>query len=342
MAVTFWFLFITGCSLHTAHAFSTTGAQWTTPERRSTISSSNSRTDTADFEMMQEDIPEGEEARLKLAPVFLGTLLGLVVALTSTTLPAGANADWPLWNYEGQQQWNADFPLCNGKAQSPIEIEKREESFDGKESLWQRMSYKAHSSSEIFNNKGKNVQVNGDFGTLRLPDGDYEVKQFHFHFPSEHTVNGKFGAGELHIVHQKKGSSGNNGLAVVGIILDEQSDPGIRQLPEVRFLQQLGFGTYNGLPSTAGSSSTVGLLDLNSFANELKGGFIHYTGSLTTPPCAEQVHWYVCNKFVPVSKAMIKSFSERFPENNRHVQLPYGRELVENSIEVIGEFVDLV
>jgi len=50
----------------------------------------------------------------------------------------------------------------------------------------------------------------------------------------------------------------------------------------------------------------------------------------------------VCNKSVPVSKAMIKSFSERFPENNRHVQLPNGRELVENSIEVIGEFQDLM
>merc|ERR1719215_339505 len=192
----------------------------------------------------------------------------------------------------------------------PIDLSPSAVSSSSKENLVSLMSYKPLDGLEVFNNGGKNVQVNGGFGSLKLPDGEYEVKQFHFHFPSEHTVNGKLGAGELHVVHQKKGSSGTDGLAVVGIILDEQQGVPNRSLPEVRFMEQLGFGVYKGLPGTGSAAPVEGGLDLNSFASEFAGGFVHYTGSLTTPPCAENVHWYVCNKSVPVSKAMIKSFSE--------------------------------
>merc|ERR1712107_690716 len=186
----------------------------------------------------------------------------------------------------------------------------------------------------IFNNGGKNVQVNGGFGTFKLPDGDYEVKQFHFHFPSEHEVDGKLAAGELHIVHQKKGSSGTDGLAVVGIVLDQQSNAA--ETPETKFLNQLGFGTE--LPGKNSKTTVAEPLDLNSFANEFAGGFYHYTGSLTTPPCAEKVHWYVCQKTVPVNKAVVDSFKARFPENNRPVQPLNTRKLVASSLSVPGEF----
>merc|ERR1711972_847518 len=140
--------------------------------------------------------------------------------------------------------------------------------------------------------------------------------------------------GELHIVHQRKGASGTDGLAVVGVILEEQSNPA--DTPETTFLKQLGFGTE--LPGKRSITTVAEPLDLNNFANEYMGGFYHYTGSLTTPPCAEKVHWYVCQKTTPVSKAMINSFKARFPENNRPVQPLNTRKLVANDIVVPGEF----
>jgi len=262
-------------------------------------------------------------------------LLGLLVAVTGTSQPALADAKGA-WGYKDpNKEWNAAFPACNGKEQSPIDLKTSDEALIASESLVPRLFYKPLEETEIFNNGARNVQVNGGFGTFKLPDGEYEVKQFHFHFPAEHPVNGKLAAGELHIVHQKKGASGTDGLAVVGIVLEEQGMPN-ESSPEFKFLRQLGFGTE--LPGKRSITTVAEPLDLNSFASEFMGGFYHYTGSLTTPPCAERVHWYVCNKTATVSKAMVKSFQARFPENNRPVQPLNARKLVANEIVVPGEF----
>lgn len=45
----------------------------------------------------------------------------------------------------------------------------------------------------------------------------YTLLQFHFHTPSEHTVNGKHFDMEMHMVHKDK--DGN--LAVVGILINK-------------------------------------------------------------------------------------------------------------------------
>eukprot|EP00666_Eupelagonemidae_sp_cell4sb_P015418 gene15418-19021_t len=52
----------------------------------------------------------------------------------------------------------------------------------------------------------------------------YEALQFHFHFPSEHTVDGVSYDGELHIVHRRVGTSGLDDLLVVGVMLDATDD----------------------------------------------------------------------------------------------------------------------
>ena len=45
----------------------------------------------------------------------------------------------------------------------------------------------------------------------------YHLKQFHFHTPSEHTVNGKHAPMEIHLVHQ----SDDQSLAVIGVLVQE-------------------------------------------------------------------------------------------------------------------------
>mmetsp|Transcript_111987 Transcript_111987/g.281866 ORF Transcript_111987/g.281866 Transcript_111987/m.281866 type:complete len:334 (+) Transcript_111987:75-1076(+) len=326
-------LLVAGCLLGAAHAFSTPAARGGVPERGPAFSGGGA----ADLQRLAEPqvaASQPEEPSSRLGPLIFGALLGLVVAVTGASQPALADAK--AWGYKDPNtEWSADFAACSGKEQSPIDLKASDVSGTASESLASRLSYKPLEKAEIFNNGGKNVQVNGGFGTFKLPDGDYEVKQFHFHFPSEHKVDGKLAAGELHIVHQKKGASGTDGLAVVGIVLDEQGSPD-ESAPEFKFLKQLGFGTE--LPGAGSKNQVAEPLDLNNFANEFGGGFKHYTGSLTSPPCAEKVHWYVCNKTVPVSKAMVKTFQARFPENNRPVQPLNVRKLVANEITVPGEF----
>ena len=56
--------------------------------------------------------------------------------------------------------------------------------------------------------------------TVADPDGDnlppYTPLQFHFHYPSEHSVDGELMDAEMHIVHQNV--EGN--LAVLGVFFD--------------------------------------------------------------------------------------------------------------------------
>lgn len=276
------------------------------------------------------EIPE-EQARF--APLLFGSLLGLLLGVVGPTQAAFADAAGK-WDYRTQtQDWKNVFPLCEGVAQSPIGILRKDVAGKSDDTLYRRLTYTPVADREVYNNSQKNVQVNGNFGTFKLPDGEYEVKQFHFHFPAEHEINGELPAGELHIVHQKKGSGGTEDLAVVGIFLEEKDEA--PDGPERQFLEQLGFGRE--LPGKR-SITEVGTLDLNAFAQEYTGGFYHYTGSLTTPPCSEQVHWYVLQRGVPVTRKMISTFKARFPDNNRALQKLNTRFLVYNDINVPGEF----
>ena len=48
--------------------------------------------------------------------------------------------------------------------------------------------------------------------------------------------------------------------------------------------------------------------------------YFNYTGSLTTPPCSEGVHWMVLANQGEVSKAQIDKFTGVFPLSVRPVQ----------------------
>ena len=51
-------------------------------------------------------------------------------------------------------------------------------------------------------NNGHTIQVDvGDAGGIELDGVKYALKQFHFHHPSEHTIDGKAFPLELHLVH---------------------------------------------------------------------------------------------------------------------------------------------
>ena len=65
---------------------------------------------------------------------------------------------------------------------------------------------------------GHTIQVHYDQGsTLRIGETLYELKQFHFHAPSEHTVDGRHFPMEMHLVHQ----SATGELAALGVFIEE-------------------------------------------------------------------------------------------------------------------------
>ncbi|CAE7607758.1 ca2 [Symbiodinium natans] len=231
------------------------------------------------------------------------------------------------WTHKESKNWSAEFPMCQQTSQSPIDLNSGTKGGAGS-TLAQFVKYDPIPARQLKNN-GHVMQVDGGFGSFKLPDGEYQVKQFHFHFPAEHTVDGKLSAGEMHIVHQKVGSSGTNDLAVIGVILEESKSPS----KQSSFLQAL----FKDAPEN-GSASDVGDVDLNVFQDQFKD-FYHYVGSLTTPPCAEGVHWYVSKNTAGVTPETIKAFKSRFTEDdNRPTQALNGRKVVNSALSVDKEF----
>jgi len=56
-----------------------------------------------------------------------------------------------------------------------------------------------------------------------------------------------------------------------------------------------------------------------------KRSYYHYVGSMTIPPCTEDVHWNVLNSPIQVSRKQIEMFRKHYPNNYRPVQPLNGR-----------------
>jgi carbonic anhydrase len=224
----------------------------------------------------------------------------------------------PHWTYEGEEgpeHWGEIDPAyaaCGtGTSQSPIDV-----SSSAEQDLANITFYYQPSDVNILNN-GHTVQVNYDAGSyIELDNVRYDVVQFHYHAPSEHAVDGKLFAAELHIVHK----NADGGLAVVGILLDEgaQNDafqPFVENLPaEKSDVQDTGV--------------TIHAADLLPFVQTT----FRYSGSLTTPPCTEGVNWLVMTTPVEISPEQIEALASLFEEgNNRPVQPLNDRLLAEDS-----------
>jgi carbonic anhydrase len=153
-------------------------------------------------------------------------------------------------------------------------------------------------------NTGHTIQVNlSGAGTLDLGGATYSLQQFHFHHPSEHTIDGKAFPLELHLVHAAQ----DGRLAVVGVLFEE--GPANPALDAV----------WATAPGREGKAAVAFDIDAADFLPK-GGGAFRYEGSLTTPPCSETVSWTVMATPLTASHAQIAAFAAMFPDNARAVQ----------------------
>ncbi len=221
------------------------------------------------------------------------------------------------WTYEGEEgpeHWgelSADYAACaDGKAQSPIDIAQ-----PGPEDLANIVFNYEPSKVNILNN-GHTIQVNYDPGSFVEIDGmRYDLAQFHFHAPSEHSIGGQLAQAELHLVH--KSAAGD--LAVVGVLIEEGAE-------------NPAFATiWANLPAEPAEVKSV---DAEVDAAELlpaEQATYRYDGSLTTPPCSEGVKWNVMTTPIQMSAAQLAAFTAIVDGNNRPVQALGERKLVEDT-----------
>jgi carbonic anhydrase len=161
---------------------------------------------------------------------------------------------------------------------------------------------------------GHTIQISAHPGSiLKLNDKVYHLKQMHFHTPSEHTLDGKHLPMEMHMVHQ----SDDGKLAVVGVLIEEGGTN--KNIAKI----------IPWLPNAPGESKHLAdvHIELNLQIPANREAY-HYTGSLTTPPCSENVEWLVLKEKLKFSAEQIKAFSSRMHDNSRPVQPLYARKIV--------------
>lgn len=209
------------------------------------------------------------------------------------------------WGYEGEtspENWaqiHKDYQACAaGEYQTPVNL-NRSKSLEHDEVV----EFDYHKSpAEIINN-GHTIQFNfKEKNFLKINNKKYELKQFHFHHQSEHTLGGKYYPGEMHFVHVSEDGK----LAVVGLFLEyAKSREGAEKF-------------FSKIPALNESSSHQSV-DLSRFIGSRREHF-YYQGSLTTPPCSENVHWIVFDQPLEIDQADFAGFTKIYPRNNRTLQ----------------------
>ena len=216
------------------------------------------------------------------------------------------------WGYEGAgapHYWGdlkAEFATCKtGRSQSPIDIS----AVVVTQLPAIQIDY-GDTPLDIVNN-GHTIKVNYQSGSSITVDGKrFHLLQFHFHSPSEHTIGGKAYPMVAHLVH--KADDGQ--LGVIGVMIKEGRSNAL--------LEQL----WAHLPETAGSSVTVESEQINvSGLLPADLTYFNYSGSLTTPPCTEGVHWMVLAAPTEASAEQIARFRALYPNDARPVQPVNGR-----------------
>ncbi|PWB95530.1 carbonic anhydrase [Methylosinus sporium] len=219
---------------------------------------------------------------------------------------AAARAEGAHWTYDDPEHWGAHdetAKACSlGAEQSPIDLTDAVKADTRPPKLgWKPQAF------EIVNN-GHTIQANAAGGVAELGGRKFELKQFHFHTPSEHALGGKRLAMEAHFVH-----AGDNGdLLVVGSFL-------VAGAPNKAFSAVMA-----AAPKEEGKAALKAPLDASALLPKGKK-FFRYEGSLTTPPCSEVAHWNVFAEPVAVAQADIDAFKTLFPMNARPLQPTHRR-----------------
>lgn len=246
----------------------------------------------------------------------------------TTASPAPTAHGGPHWSYEGETgpaQWGTlspDWSPCgSGQSQSPIDIDKTMMAdLPAMKTQFQpaqlRIIHHNHVADGI--NNGHTIQVNYSQGdTLRVGDEAFELKQYHFHSPSEHTVGGKHYPMEMHLVHKSPAGQ----LSVIGVFIEEGAhnaafDP-----------------VWSNLPKTKGAETHLEnvTVDIDQLLPASTASY-RYDGSLTTPPCSEGVKWIVMATPIQLSTEQIGAFRALVHGNNRPVQALNGRPVVTDHV----------
>ena len=248
------------------------------------------------------------------------------------------------WNYDnGGKDWKH---LCNlGENQSPININDNHNLIN--RNKHPKFNFK-NNFVEYFNN-GIYLEYSplakDSLGYFSYQNNKYFIQQFHYHSVSEHSLNNKRYPLELHMV----GKDDKNQLSVISILFKIGKDN--------TFLNKIGWDKkikdlsmplcrdnkilrpctvndpINHFVIQQKREKQINIEYLNELLNKKR--FYHYIGSLTTPPCTENINWLIVNKPIEITQQQLCYYNKLLNKdqllkknhfhNNRDIQNTNGR-----------------
>lgn len=199
----------------------------------------------------------------------------------------------------------ANEACATGKNQSPINIDETITAATDKPVI------DIPEQEVEFENLGSTIEVVMN-GTTKVGSTDFRLRQFHIHTPSEHRISEEFYPLEVHMVHE--GVTDPNQIAVVALMFQMSTEPSDAILA--------GLVPHLAAIATPGTKTPIQGLDLSNVVSHVQQSeILQYTGSLTTPPCAEGITFMIAKDPLPIDvntfneiKKVVK-FNSRFTQN---------------------------
>lgn len=221
------------------------------------------------------------------------------------------------WSYQGEtspEHWVEieKNTSCDGQNQSPVNIIEASTILNPSPKDLNVM----YSPTTVLNkveNNGHSIQFDFNPGdSILYKHNTYLLKQIHFHEPAEHLLNGIKYPIEIHLVHVSK----DNAITVLGILGMEGKESQLFEFFE------------SFLPLENGEEKIIDQsLDLTSLFPDLTD-FYSYSGSLTTPPCTENVNWVVFKQPIIISLEEVLRLKENMPLNNYRNEQPVNDRII--------------
>ncbi|XP_021056759.1 carbonic anhydrase 6 isoform X1 [Mus pahari] len=257
------------------------------------------------------------------------------------------------WSYSGddgvaESQWPEKYPSCGGERQSPIDLKRREALFNPSLKPLLLVNYEEENLEFPMTNNGHTVQITLPHTMyMQTSDGTVFVpEQLHFHWGgqdselsgSEHTIDGTRDIIEVHFVHfnqsygtYEKAKDQENGLAVIAVLAKV-----------VDYAENTYYSNFISALKDIKNPGQVTTLKNTIIRNLLPEDIRHYyayQGSLTTPPCTENVQWFVLKDYVTLSKVQAVSIENSIMDhNNKIIQNGYRRTQPLNNRTVEANF----
>ncbi|KAL9322755.1 hypothetical protein ACSQ67_010808 [Phaseolus vulgaris] len=180
----------------------------------------------------------------------------------------------------GPPNWGNTWPLCrDGRTQSPIDLRISRANVTYSSGI--QRNYQPANATLL--TSGHDVMVNWteNAGHIIINGTQYYLLQGHWHSPSEHTISGIRYDLELHLVHR----SSDARLAVTGILYKF----GIRGDEFISTIED----DLKLMAENQTRVTQLGIVDPEDVAGITGNKYFRYNGSLTVPPCSENVLWTV-------------------------------------------------